>query len=143
MTELYPIDPARLAFETGDVSESYSGDRIAGGSPIRSPFEHSGYLWVCVSISGKGLTITGEHEFQAYRIVPPQMFKEKPTTYSVKTSINGGDMARADPLGFYHGMVVVCGGKKFVMQGPPGTFIAGPERPLDPDPQPAQLDLFP
>ena len=136
-----PVDAARLDWEKGDIHESYSADRISEEKPVRAPFEWSGSLWVCVGITGKGLTVTGEHELEAYRLVPPQIFKGEPTTYSAKVAIDSGDFARADPMGFYHGIQVKCGGKIFVMFGPPATFIAEPVR-HDVAPKPAQMSLF-
>ena len=48
MTENIAIHPDRLAYDTGDVTESYSADRISENRPIRSPFEWAGHLFICV-----------------------------------------------------------------------------------------------
>src|SRR5260370_27993995 len=128
MTPTSPIHPDRLSHGEwkggklsgeGDVTASYSGDRISEGKPIRTPFtntilftepimwagpccEHGGSLWCCVSISGKGLTASGETELEAYRIVPPAMFNGVATTYGEKVGDgSAGENARNDPLGFY------------------------------------------
>jgi hypothetical protein len=141
MTITIPIHPDRLSHGEwkggklsgeGDVTASYSGDRISEGKPIRTPFEHGGSLWCCVSISGKGLTASGETELEAYRIVPPAMFNGVATTYGEKVGDgSAGENARNDPLGFYHAMKIVCAGKPWIMQGPPATFVAEsvPDRP--------------
>jgi hypothetical protein len=123
---------------------AYSADRICEGRPIRPPFEHGGTLWVTVSISGGGLTATGEIEMKAYRLVPEAMFKGTPTTYAQKVIPDHGDAARADPLGFYDAMKVVCGGKPFVLKGPPATFTAAAEavRPAEQPEVEQQMSLF-
>lgn len=149
-----PVDPARLAFGywsrgrrtgEGDIHASYSASRIAEGKPIRKPFAFDGHFWVCVGIAGKGLTITGEHEFKAYRLAPPQSFKGEPTTYNAKCNTNEGAAARNDPMGFYHGVRIRCGSQVYIMNGPPEVFIAEaqPERPgKASEPKPEQLSLF-
>jgi hypothetical protein len=128
----------------GDIYRSYSADRIGGGQPIRIPFAWDGNLWVCVSIIGSGLTSTGEQEFQAYKLVPLELFKEEPTSYHKKVSIDAGDFARNDPNGFYHGMTVKQGGRTFVLTGPPAVFMpeAQPERPAATMDVREQLKLF-
>lgn len=152
-TETIAMHPDRLAMGDwhggkksgdGDVYASYSADRISEGKPVRTPFEWSGNFWVTVSICGKGLTNSGEQEFQAYRIIPPAMFNGVATTYAKKAAVDRGEAARNDPLGFYEGMQIVCGGKAFIMKGPPTTFVADmtAERPPAAAPEPAQMSLF-
>jgi hypothetical protein len=152
-TETIATHPDRLAmgdwhcgkkFGDGDIYAAYSADRISEGKPVRTPFEWGENLWVTVSICGKGLTSSGEQEFQAYRIVPPAMFNGVATTYSQKSAIDHGESARNDPLGFYDGMKVVCGGKPWIMKGPPATFVADLEaqRPQESPAEAVQLDLF-
>src|ERR1019366_7701739 len=142
-TEPIPVHAARLEYERGDITESYRADRIMEGKPLRAPFEFSGSLWVCVSISGKGLTVTGEHELKAYRLLPAQMFKGTPTTYSAKVA--DAEAARNDPNGFYHSVSVRHAGKVWIMSGPPTVFVAEAQ-PVRPDGvvevQPEQLSLF-
>jgi hypothetical protein len=132
------VDPERLAsgnwchraqktLGQGDISASYSADRIGMGEPIRKPFTWKGGLWVCVGIRYHG----GTESAQAYRLTHPQIYEGEPVTYAVKTS--DGDSARADPCGFYHGMRVKHAGAEFVLSGPPVTFAPG---------QIAQLALF-
>ena len=125
----------------GDIYGSYSGDRISEGKPVRAPFKFRGELWLCVGMSGAG----GIQEAKAYRLVPRQMFKATPTTYHDKTAIEGGDAARNDPMGFYHGVSVKCGREALILMGPPLKFVpdAGPKRPLgDAKPEAEQLNLF-
>jgi hypothetical protein len=128
----------------GDIHRSYSADRIGNGQPIRNPFQWDGNLWVCVSIIGSGLTATGEQEFQAYKLVPRELFKGEPTSYGKKVSVDAGDLARTDPNGFYHGMTVKHDGRTFVLTGPPAVFVpeAQPERPAATMNAREQLKLF-
>jgi hypothetical protein len=133
------IDPARLAsgqwchraqktLGQGDISASYSADRIGMSQPVRKPFEWKGGIWVCVSTRHHG---GGEVSAEAYRLVPPQMFDGEPLTYAARVA--DGDAARADVNGFYHGMKVKHAGGEFVLCGPPVTFVPG---------QSEQLSLF-
>lgn len=135
-----PVDPARLRHGTwchrthkeigkGDIAASYSADRIGMGQPLRNPFSWKGTLWVCVSIGGRRNQLTAE----AYRLISPQAFNGEPTTYYAKTRERGGDTARNDPSGCYHGMTVKHAGQSFVLCGPPAQFVAG---------EAEQMDLF-
>lgn len=132
------VDPARLAPGTwchrtektigeGDIAASYSAERIGMGQPVRRPFTWQGGLWVCVSITTRGKAVSAE----AYRLVRPRMFDGTPLRYAEKTA--SSDAARADPRGFYHGMIVRHAGAQFVLCGPPLTFVPG---------QSEQLSLF-
>ncbi len=105
---------------------SYSAERIGMDQPIRKPFEWRGALWVCVGTSHRGAPAA-----ECYRLAHPHNFAGTPTTYAEKT--RDGDAARADPLGFYHGMRVRCAGQTLILHGPPARFIPG---------QRAQLSLF-
>ena len=60
------VNGTRLQFDRGDISESYSADRIASGQPVRKPFQHDGGLWICTGITGSGLTVSGNTEHEAY-----------------------------------------------------------------------------
>ncbi len=96
---------------------------------------------VCVAMSGRN----GINLAEAYRVVPLQMFKGATTTYSEKTSVDQGDMARYDPQGFYNGMRVRCGRKQFVLCGPPVIFVADSRQEgsaTTTQPEQMQLDLF-
>jgi hypothetical protein len=124
---------------TGDIHASYSADTIATSGKIRHLFRHAGNLLATVGMSGAG----GIDQAEAYRVVPAAMFKGEPTTYREKVHHDGGETARNDPLGFYNGMKAVCGGKQWVMQGPPVRFVAEPERPdAKAEPVQEQMSLF-
>lgn len=58
-TTTIEVDPCRLVpgswshelkrqVGEGDIHASYSADRIGMGQPLRTPFSHGGYRWVCV-----------------------------------------------------------------------------------------------
>jgi len=141
------VNAARLQHDKGDINASYSADRIASGQPVRKPFRHDGSLWVCTSITGSGLTVSGSTEHEAYRLIPERLFEGKPPTY--RTRIRTGELAEAarnDPNGFYHAVAVKCGRESFVLCGPPLRFVPAnsPARPgadLEPT-EPVQLGLF-
>lgn len=65
--------------------------------------------------------------------MPEARFDGQPVTYRQRCT--GGDEARNDPNGFYHGMVVRYQGKEHVLAGPPLTLVPGPTEPV-------QADLF-
>lgn len=132
------IDPARLAsgqwchrrektLGEGDIHASYSADRIGMGEPVRKPFLWEGKPWVCTSFAWHGGNVRAE----AYRLAHPSVFDGMPTTYTAKLA--DSDAARADPLGFYHGMTVRHGGATLVLCGPPLILVPG---------QAEQLALF-
>jgi hypothetical protein len=126
----------------GDIHASYSADTIATEGKIRRPFMFNGNPWVCVGMRGRGAV----DEAEAYRLVHVKIFKGTPTTYSEKTRTEqGAEIARTDPLGFYHAMVVKSGKESFVMMGPPTTFVSDPvpEGPVNSVGQSEQLSLFP
>lgn len=142
--ELSSVSAVRLG-EHGDINRSYSADLIASSARVRKPFQHKGGIWACTSITGRGLTGSGETEHEAYRLTPSSQFVGVPTSYRARTGeADSADAARRDPHGFYHGITVKHGSESFVMAGPPVRFIAdkAPARP-DPDtPEPRQLTLF-
>lgn len=136
--DIQRVDPARLesghwchraekTIGQGDISASYSGDRIGMGQPLRKPFAWQGSLWVCVGMGYR----SGSESAEAYRLIHPQAFKGEAVTYADK--VRNGDSSRADPRGFYHGMSVRHGGEDFVLAGPLVTFAPG---------QSEQLSLF-
>lgn len=127
--ETHAVDPARLSHGEwdpskqehageGDIVASYSADRIGIGQPIRRPFPWRGGLWVCTGIGGR----RGFMAAEAYRLVDPTGFRGEPVTYAEKT--REAEAARNDPLGFYHGMLVRCRGREFVLSGPAVRFVA-------------------
>ena len=119
------VNGTRLQYDSGDISESYSADRIASGQPVRRPFQHDGLLWICTSITGSGLTVSGNTEHEAYRLIPEHMFSGAPTTYAARTgTFEAAETARTDPEGFYHGVTVRHGRETFVLCGPPLRFVA-------------------
>lgn len=133
----YQVEPSRLSTGSwsheldrwigqGDIHASYSADRIGMGQPVRTPFIHLGCRWICVSF-GPGPVA------HAYRLVLPTAFDGTPTTYAEKVRPSGGDDARSDPLGFYHGMTVRSAGRDLVLCGPSARFVLGQE---------SQLSLF-
>jgi len=124
-TGMWSHEPDRQISE-GDIRASYGADRIGTGKPIRRPFNHEASRWVCVSFRPGS-------EAEAYRLVHPAAFDGASTTYAAKVRPKGGEDARRDPLGFYHGMIVRAGGQDLVLCGPPAQFVRGQE---------AQLSLF-
>jgi hypothetical protein len=132
------VNSTRLQYDSGDISESYSADRIASGRPVRKPFQHDGELWICTSITGPGLTVSGDTEHEAYRLIPERMFSGTPTTYAARTgTFEMAETARNDPSGFYHGVAVKYGRDMFVLSGPPLRVV-----PEEVATAPLQLDLF-
>lgn len=125
------LPPSRLApgewshdlnrqIDQGDIHASYSADRIAMSNAVRRPFLHAGTRWVCVGMGANRVA-------RAYRLVHPSVFDGTPTSYAVKVAVNGGDDARSDPMGFYHGMTVRSGREDLVLCGPPIHFVPGQE----------------
>jgi len=131
---LHAVDPDRLAYGAwshdldrqigeGDMSASYSADRIGMGKPVRKPFRHEGALYVCIGKQGD--------EAKCYKLVHPSRFPDDTFTYGERvTKHDGADFAR---FGFYHGMRIQSGGQELVMCGPETTFIKGEK---------VQLSLF-
>lgn len=111
----------------GDISASYSADRIAMQGRVRAPFRLQGWPCVAVSLSRNGA--------EAYRLVPEGAFDGEPTTYAEKVRAADGERARNDPQGFHHGMRVTHGGSAYVLSGPPIRIVPG-------DPEPKQANLF-
>jgi hypothetical protein len=135
-----PMDSRRLAHGDwvngrckgqGDIVASYSADRIGEGRPVRTPFAWRGGLWICVGMCGGDETAQAE----AYRIVLRPSFEGETFTYQSKISPDSGDTARADPLGFYHGVEIKHAGSKWVLVGPQIKFTPSSEKM-------GQLDLF-
>jgi hypothetical protein len=147
---IHSVPAARLAWGTydpqkdrtvgeGDIHASYSADKIAMESRVRNPFRFGDALWVNTGMSG----YTGNWQAEAYRLVARELFSGSPTSYHDKTdAAEDAEAARNDPNGFYHGMLVVCGRRNFVLCGPPAVFTAGHKRPGEEAAEPAQLSLF-
>jgi len=131
----HEIDPDRLARGTychtqkrtigeGNISASYSADKICFTGSVRNPFRWNGSDWVNVGYSvRKGHTI--------YKLVDPSVFSRTMTTYAKKT--HDCEAARQDPFGFYDGMQVTRGKQAYVLCGPPVIVKPG---------KPTQGELF-
>lgn len=131
------VGATRLQYDSGDISESYSADRIGSGQPVRKPFQYDGALWICTSITGSSLTASGNAEHEAYRLIPKRMFSGTPTTYAARTdTFEAAEAARNDRDGFYHGVTVRHGHETLVLCGPPLRFVGEEVW------EPLQLDLF-
>ncbi len=126
--DVHLVDPARFSsgawcYRThktvgrGDIYASYCADRIGMGQPIRKPFVWKGTLWACVGMSW----VPGAVTARAYRLVPAEMFEGTAVRHAEK----GAAAARADPLGFYHGVIVAHAREAFVLRGPPAAFAPG------------------
>lgn len=128
--QTFTVDPARLAAGTwchkrertigeGDIYASYSAERIGLGEPVRRPFIWRGSSYVCVSMEFCG----GLQSASAYRLCDPRAFDGEAVSYRERCA--NGDAARADPMGFYHGMRVRHAGREFVLCGPEVIFVPG------------------
>lgn len=136
------VNPARLAsgrwchtrdrqIGEGDISASYSADKIGLEGCVRSPFTWQNCLWVCT-----GLVSHGEFRAaEAYRLVPRRFFGGTPISYHENAML--GDAARTRLEGFYHGMAVRHGKRYYVMIGPSAVFM-----PSEDVLTPRQADLF-
>jgi hypothetical protein len=136
--ETFTIDAARLAsgewrhdlqktIGRGDISASYSADRIGMGQPIRKPFEWRCGLWVCVSMTYLKGSVTAE----AYRLIHPAGFSGEVVSYAQRVSdVHAG---RSFAIGFYHGMSVKHAGVPMALCGPPAHIEPGAA---------LQMDLF-
>jgi hypothetical protein len=123
-SEIHTIDDPDMAQE---IQDSFSAGSIMNGAPIHDPFLLLGELWICVSANGVGITDTGDNEFEAYRLMPKEVFAGKSVSYAEKVCDDGADAAFYDPQGIYNGVEVHHGGHKYVMVGPPDIFIVTQE----------------
>lgn len=129
--EIVRVHPSRIDFSKGDITSSYSADRIPEGR-IRDPFEWNGSMMVCTGSGGLGAGAAAE----AYKLVPLRLFGDKPTTYYDKGQDDNFESARNDPMGFYHGMTVKWRGEDYALVGPEIRFVGdaklpGPVEQLD------------
>lgn len=136
------VDPARLEsgiwchgrdrqIGEGDISASYSGDKIALEGCVRSPFKWQNCLWVCTGI----VSHSNARAATAYRLLPARFFDGMPISYHENAML--GDEARSRPEGFYHGMAVRHGKQDCVLIGPSAVFL-----PSEEGQTPRQPDLF-
>lgn len=142
VTKEFRVDPARLASGTwchardsqigeGDISASYSADKIGLEGKVRSPFRWKNGLWVCTSLH----SIRNHRGAEAYRLIPERFFGGTPISYHDNAML--GDQARRKPEGFYHGIRIKRGNQAFVLVGPSAVFL-----PLDANSVLRQADLF-
>ncbi|AJE47980.1 hypothetical protein [Celeribacter indicus] len=134
----FHVDPARLAsgawchtrdrqIGEGDISASYSADKIGLEGRVRSPFKWQNALWVSVGGTSKG----DYRAVQAYRIIERRFFDGTPITYQESVSA-------PKPLeGFYHGMAVKWGKLDCVLIGPASLFL-----PSEKKAAPEQANMF-
>jgi ParB/RepB/Spo0J family partition protein len=105
--------------ETFDkLAESNSCDRISEGKPVRKPVEFEGKLYLSTGSSND--------EVEAYVLVSRAEFQGEIRTYSVPKGRDYEeyfDSLRADPNGFYHGMLVKRGKEDCVLVGPEVSFV--------------------
>lgn len=143
MIETFTVSAARLAYGKwnhatnkeegeGDIAAAYSADVIATNGRIRKPFKfrYQGQEFPCCTVG------MSSNNADAYRLLTPEQFALPTTTYAEKTHHDGGETARNDPMGFYHGMAVKHGGKNFVLCGPELRFRA--EGAEEPAPEPTE-----
>jgi len=132
MEQEVEVSPSRLAHGKwchstnkqvgeGDISASYSADRIGSDEPVRRPFTHEGQQWISSGSDG--------HSSHGYRLVHPSCFDGNTFTYAQR--VRDGDNGRRDPKGFYHGMQVKHGGQTMILRGPAVQFVAGVEQQPD------------
>lgn len=105
------------------AADSYSADVIAMSATVRRPFELDGARWVCVGTGGNFTTYTS---IRIYKLTPEREFDGVARSYTGKCLIDGGEFARNDPNGFYHGMTVQHGGKWYALTGPEFELLAEP-----------------
>ncbi|TRW91947.1 hypothetical protein FNJ84_21420 [Paracoccus sp. M683] len=138
----FRVDPSRLSSGTwchsrdrqigeGDISASYSGDKIGLEGCVRSPFKWQNCLWVCTGMVSRGDFRAAD----AYRLVPRRFLDGTPISYHENAML--GDEARTRPEGFYHGMAVRHGKQDYVLIGPSAVFM-----PSEDVQTPRQADLF-
>lgn len=139
---LFHIDSSRLAsgawchkrdkiIGEGDISASYSADKIGLEGAVRNPFKWQNAMWVCTGSVSKG----GLQSSEAYQLIPADFFDDEPQTYHQIVLNNSSARQRTE--GFYHGMAVKHGRKDFVLIGPSAVFLPSEDKRA-----PEQIDLF-
>ena len=123
-SEIHTIEDPELAQE---IMDSFSAGSIMNGAPVHDPVLLLGELWLCVSANGVGITTTGDNEFEAYRLLPKEVFSGRSVTYAERICRNQGDAAFHDPRGIYDGVEVLHSGHTYVLVGPPDIFVVSPE----------------
>lgn len=105
------------------AANSYSADLIGMSNKVRKPFAMDGSLWVCVGHSGNFHRLVS---IKIYKLTPARAFDGIATNYRSKIDVDGGESARRDPLGFYHGMTVQHSGNEYVLTGPAYELLSEP-----------------
>ncbi len=103
---------------------TYSADTIAESKTIRGTFPWQGNFYVVT-----GGIVQGDSVIQvtAYRIMPRDRFNGKADFYGEGEGTGyWADTRRAQPEGFYHGMLVNRGSRLWVLVGPPLVFTRKP-----------------
>lgn len=124
--QIFEVDPKRLdrgkwchtrnrQLGEGDISASYSADRIGEAGTVRKPFRHQGAEWVAIGVSPKST--------RAYSLVHPSLFEGK--TYSYAERVRDGYAGRCAKEGFYHGIRVSRARSELILCGPEAQFIEG------------------
>ena len=112
-----------IADKFQEIQDSYSGDTIADPKTVRKPFKFEGCLYISTGGASGGNSIPYE---EAYRLVPRADFPGEVSYYGKGRQGAYGDWAanrRAQPEGFYHGMLVTRGKTEWVLVGPPLVFV--------------------
>ena len=107
-----------------EIHESYSGDTIGESKTIRRPFKY-GSKWHVSTGGWSGGREVAEEE--TYQLVPRAQFSGEATFYGEIRKGADEDWAanrRAQPEGFYHGMLVKRANAEWVLVGPPLVFVA-------------------
>lgn len=93
----------------GDISKSYSADKIAEGT-VRSPFKWKDGLRISIGAVYEA-GCEGKNKVETFRLVPIEHFDGEPFSYAEATKSRGGKGAKP----FYDGMKVKRGKSEFVL----------------------------
>lgn len=105
------IEEMRLPAETvKKLIDSYSGVRLSKGQ-IKQPVEIGSQRFVCVGTASTGRD--GYESVDFYEVRPRSEFRGKATRKD-----RHFEQRRNNPLGFYHGVHVLCGNERLVLVGP-------------------------
>ncbi len=131
-------EPEEFGGDIGEVTASYSADRIGLAGRVRRPFRWKEAEWVSVGQNRDDQNRVGQERLgqdravhEVYRLVDPEEFEGRLQTYEEKTA--DAAAARKDPHGFYHGMSIRYGQRPWVLCGPPVRLRAASQ---------CQLSLF-
>ena len=128
--------------ESGPVERSCSIQAITEGK-LKSPAKIGTELFVYMG----GCMADFRIAVQVWKVVPASEFVGQTWTYSEKLAYDrgdedkcGGEYARNDPNGFYHGMTGKMGKSPVVLQGPPVYLLPEARKPKEAKPK--QTSLF-